>query len=82
MTADEMKRLRALCAAATEGPWELADRIAEGYDPDGLYPNKRYSGVGPIESCDHCSIGLNADVLFVQAARDALPALLDELEER
>lgn len=91
MDAEERARLRALADAATPGPWEHVDYagsadpettyrgcgsvISMGEDtlgghvaaPDGdLYPR---SGYNP-----------KADMAFVAAVREAVPALLDAMD--
>lgn len=67
----DVKALRAICDAASPGPWEASDTNA-------------------IETEDGCLIGycggaaddgLKADAAFIAAARTALPAALDELEQ-
>ena len=76
LSDDELARLRALCDAATPGPWET-----EGPRRDGTYAvleyvpsHAVYGGyvVDPYET--GCS---EADAALIAASRTALPALLD-----
>jgi hypothetical protein len=80
MTTDESKALRALCEAATPGPW--AEAVWYGTNEGG------WAAIGPHhagadDECDDDASDNHAraehDAAFIAAARTALPALLDEL---
>ena len=67
-TDDEIKAARALCDAATPGPWI-----------EQPHPGIQISAIGGV-SCDDGCIGWS-DAAFIAAARTLLPAALDALEE-
>ena len=80
MTPLEREKLRALCDAATPGPWKARHRAfgltAEDDECSGL-------GLvvdGPPEAWNRGQYARGADARFIAAAREALPRLLDELE--
>jgi hypothetical protein len=68
VTDEKTKRLRALCEAATPGPWT--------HDYDG---EQGYAVRGPSDGQTVC-IGYEEDAAFIAAARTALPEVIDELE--
>jgi uncharacterized protein (DUF885 family) len=76
MTTDHAA-LRALADAATPGPWEV-ERDPYGDDDYPVSANGRYLCVSPDDGVrgGHSE----ADAAFIAAARDAVPALLDEVE--
>jgi len=71
MTDDALIRLRALCDAATPGPW----------DESGLRSLLRYGRKhdGPWDECDGV-IPDDTDAAFIAASRTALPALIELCE--
>jgi hypothetical protein len=70
MTHEQLQILRALCEKATPGPWEYH----KSESGDGvLCPRGGY-----VVEVGHGTT--NNDAAFIAAARDALPALLDEVE--
>lgn len=76
VTDDEIKRLRALCDAATPGPWYRECEIDEDV----------WCGTGgkcflarPVIGCMDSDMA--DDAAFIIAARDAVPALLDEVAQ-
>lgn len=90
MTPEKLAELKALCEAATPGPWEAE------FGPDGAFVDMpgtpaaffgdawQHGNNGGI-SVDLNSAGLVSDVdrrnvEFIAASRTALPALLDALE--
>jgi hypothetical protein len=74
VTRDELALLRALCDAATPGPWK-SGRGYEQSDP-GAYVS---AAGGPIIACDEVAPS-PADAALIAEARTALPAALDEIE--
>lgn len=69
--------LRALEAAATEGPWRWKkDSIDYGYVGPGGHPTVLYG-----ENCEGAVSEDNPDGRLLAAARNALPALLREIQE-
>lgn len=83
MTDADIKRLRDLCNSATPGPWRSCDDIAPRLH---LYAAPRSDNdTSPIEYlgqsyCDGAGKS-RANMDFICAARSALPALLDRVEE-
>ena len=69
MTDAELSKLRALCEAATPGEW-IVHR-----DPHTNYATFRLEAGVRIIDC-----GSEANAVFIAAAREALPAALDEIE--
>ena len=74
-TREERERLRRLCLAATPGPWET----------DGHPSTADVSGPGGRHTIATVWLGEDergpANAAFIAAARSAVPALLDALEE-
>ena len=70
MTADEIAKLRELCANATPGPWGC------GFSNRGriMSSNEEICSVWSSEETH------DANAAFIAAARKALPAALDEIE--
>jgi len=71
--AEERERWRELAEAATPGPWE----VREGYDPTIVqvgsdWPTGSDEGLGQVYG--------HPDAEFLAAAREAVPALLADLE--
>lgn len=82
MTADELTALRALCAAATPGPWVSKDTEEGNWIvrfPDGVgHYSVNDIWFGDMER--NCGEDIhNAD--FIAASRSAVPALMDALDE-
>jgi len=81
MTVEELQQLRRLCDAATPGPWRARTSDYYGHvdvrvrDPEYLNSTGWVSAFG--ESLDKASV--NANVEFMTAARERMPALLDEI---
>ena len=76
MTPDRIKQLRALCDAATPGEWKAEPRHILQSTKEYLaippkYPHRNSQSLGPF---------FEADLLFIAAARAALPEALDEIE--
>lgn len=72
MTADEIAKLRELCANATPGPWEEEyDEHDPGHGPVSFF------GAGPTVETEQGAI---LDALFIAVSREALPVALDEIE--
>jgi hypothetical protein len=73
----DLEAIKALCGAATEGPWEVRKICGERYvfsAPDGLarFLNVESGALG-------FTVQSETDCAFVAAARTALPALIAEL---
>lgn len=77
MTPADRQKLRELCAKATEGPWEHCSSglLVEAFD---LIP-REVSPTGP-DAGAVALVGAIDDAELIAAARDAIPALLDEVE--
>jgi len=69
MTDDRIKQLRALCEAATDGPWDSAR--------DGVW---RWYGDNSECVAGHLTNPMAPDAAFIAAARTALPEALDDVE--
>lgn len=94
MTLEEIKRLRALLAEATSGPWRMdtKDRIGEnwligsiiacgeGENEQGFFSDYIVT-TDNIRASELDGEGARADAELIAAARNALPALLDLAEE-
>ena len=76
MTDDRIKQLRALCGAATPGEWKAEPRHILQNTKDYLVIPPKYPHCYPQSVGDF----FEADVLFIAAARTALPEALDEIE--
>ena len=74
MDADERARLRALCEAATPGPWETYRPAAGGLGIAHGDPRTHHGCIARIVA------GEPADAALMGIARTALPALLDDSE--
>lgn len=76
-TQRQLAEWRALCEKATEGPWKSLR--------GGLYPN-HVGGPGKIGNAavfvaqTATNVGGEADADFIAAAREAMPALIEEVE--
>ena len=71
MDTTERARLRALCEAATPGPWR---------DGAGFVAPVR-DGSGTFDSLCEChGRNIRSNAVFVAASRTAIPALLDALD--
>ena len=79
MDAKERTRLRALCEAATPGPW-ASDGVS--IDPEDGYVFARQGANirGTLIVLDDTYERCGSDMLLIAAARTALPALLDDSE--
>lgn len=76
LTDDEIKRLRALCDAATPDPWT----VVSSKPPNVQYLHAPGMGINPCVAKLHdCANGVD-NAAFITAARAAFPALLDECE--
>lgn len=74
MTDDEIAKLRALCEAATPGPWHEPSLYS------GLrYLHRNHDPYGEDCPDDH-ELPRGNDAAFVVAAREALPKALKEIE--
>jgi hypothetical protein len=82
MTRDDIARLRTLYAVATPGPWHheqsmpLDDPMRCGWVPDcviGPAIDMRFEAAPSVKS--------GCDAIFIAAAHNAIPALLDAAEE-
>lgn len=80
LTEDELKQLRELCDAATDGPWWVSDdglndvwNGEEEFAENLIAPGCVRHGEAPSER-------IRADQDFIAAARTALPQLLDEID--
>jgi hypothetical protein len=83
MTADELKRLRELCDAATPGPWQNDNPgISRHWSVDDACQESviELRGASSWSGCDHRLFCKSADGDLIATARTALPALLDEVE--
>jgi hypothetical protein len=84
VTADDIKAARALCEAATPGPWHHRN---EPISPTAGYPwiagpfDEDTAGECTIVEWNECGELANADAAFIAAARTLLPAALDALVE-
>jgi len=77
MSPEEIARLRALCKAATPGPWLQPLEDERGAIVSAAEPEVSLLGLDR----DRMAIFVNeADADLVVAARTAMPALLDEVE--
>lgn len=74
MDAKERTRLRALCEAATPGPWETYRPAAGGLGIAHGDPRTHHGCIARIVA------GEPADAALMGIARTALPALLDALD--
>jgi hypothetical protein len=72
MTSDDRKRARAVCDAATKGPWK--------FQPKGTIKSDAYGAAIAFLSLDADGIVSRADGEFIAFARTALPWALDEIE--
>lgn len=81
MTPARIAELRALCAAATPGPWEVD---GDGRDICGFTDRLgAANGQSPYEITENNGFMRNdmaADAAFIAAARTALPEAIDEIE--
>lgn len=94
MTDQEMRAARALCEAATPGPWEATELVVH---PSFNAPNQPRVKVGNCDvarmavggqddviAATFCTIGKyeheKRNAAFIAAARTLLPAALDEIE--
>lgn len=83
MPTEEIARLRALCAAATPGPWKVCG--ADGCPRQDVWSVPVDAEVAAASAENECGEGLNRDAqransVFIATARAAVPALLDALE--
>lgn len=78
MTDDEIKAARALCEAATPGPWAFMNEaypwVAGAVDEDIACPST-------VIEFNECGEQAHSDARFIAAARTLLPAALDALEQ-
>lgn len=88
MTKEERDRLRALCAKATPGPWEI-EREELGVDfDDEEQATAMPEAIGPWQVVDHAFVNhegsferIEADAALIASARTAIPSLLTTLDE-
>ena len=84
MTAEHLEQWRALADAATPGPWlpsHNVDAPSDGnWEPDN--PEREGRGEGPtlVGTYRDVKAWAEADAAFIAAARDAVPALLAEVD--
>lgn len=75
LTDDRKTELRALCDAATPGPWEWSHLL----NPNGLLSGDcEVIAILPEHTCSLEM--LEADAAFIAASRTAVPEILDEVE--
>ena len=68
-------RLREMLEKATPGPWEVRDAMN---DRGWIVDHEK----GGVCACEDISDDAKADAVFIAAARNVLPGLLDALDER
>lgn len=84
MTAEHLEQWRALADAATPGPWlpsHNVDAPSDGnWEPDN--PEREGRGEGPTLTGLYRDVKAwaEADAAFIAAAREAVPALLAEVQ--
>ena len=84
MTAEHLEQWRALADAATPGPWlpsHNVDAPSDGnWEPDN--PEREGRGEGPTLTGLYRDVKAwaEADAAFIAAAREAVPALIAEVE--
>lgn len=79
MTAPlDLARLKALCDAATRGPWHHRNKVGYVYGPECV--TATCGDFHDKELVPFNGERWNADAAFIAAARDAVPALLDMIE--
>ena len=76
MDDDQIKAARALCEAATSGPWSAEDGTADRA-PTINGPARPGVAGFPVPM----RVASNQDAAFIAAARTLLPAALDEIEK-
>lgn len=80
MTKTERDELRRVCAAATPGPWNARNIHHNGTPYPTLY--EAWAFVEPSVCGLWASRGTNlSDAHFIAAAREAVPRLLDALDQ-
>lgn len=75
MTAEERAELRRLAEAATPGPWKVEEY--EEWDDSG----RRLCWYVDMPGNEDSTVLLEMDAAFIAAARTAVPALLDEVDQ-
>ena len=83
MTDEEIARLKGLCEKATPGPWRCDDVLIHQDDLPATYAisdedEQSIAVLGQIQGIKGRQIIRNAE--FIAAAREAIPALCDEVE--
>lgn len=82
MTPDELAKLRELCDAASPGPWQVGRpatcRHRLWLNSQNLANLWSPPGIDITDPCAHLSV---EDAMFIAAARDAVPRLLDYVAE-
>lgn len=85
MTAQEIARLRELHAASTAGEWEPSHNVDMPKDDNWASDNDKREGRGEgpnhVGTFSEVREKATADAAFIAAAHNAMPALLDELEQ-
>jgi hypothetical protein len=76
---DDLKRWRDLAAKASPGPWRYDEREDAIVQVNGGLWGNVLTGEPTYEG-NHGLSGAPEDIEFVAAAREAVPALLDEIE--
>ena len=66
----DLTKIRALCEAATPGPWELEPVHGDLVTPNGTYQAKSYQGIGDYRP---------DDLALIAESRTLIPELCDEI---
>ncbi len=86
MTNDQLKAMNARCEAATDGPWEVGDRLYDDgavicrIDPGPCTPDEDGKIKGNLCNANYSFGNRENDNSFIAHARTDLPACLDEIE--
>jgi hypothetical protein len=87
ITPEQIAKLRTLCEAALDGPWEVGptprylaqDQVHDGRSPLTIRaPSVHTEEIATVWTY---LMPTEANAEFIAASREAMPALLDELEE-
>lgn len=77
MTAEQLTEVRALCEAATDGPWTIEP---DRNDQQNIYSNDEWIALLPHQCVSSIEQQRVKDAAFIAASRSLVPALLDENE--
>ena len=80
MTQQELDALKALADAATPGPWEHSRAYNSSYVQFYSETEKRLLLVANVAETSWLNSDDQANAAFIAAAREAVPALLAEVE--